>query len=92
MVADPDADKNLAIRKPTPRQMQILRLVGSGWTNARIARELRISRQTVKNHMTDVFNRVGVYDRVSLVILALKCGWVSLDELEIEVDEWRNCY
>ena len=66
-------------------------MVANGLTNQQIALELGISKQTVKNHMTDIFNRAGVFNRVSLVILAIRCGWIEFEDIDVYVDPWRDC-
>ena len=52
------------------RERDVLRLVGSGLPNKRIARELGISEKTVKAHLTSVFQRIGVTDRTQAALWA----------------------
>lgn len=54
----------------TPRELEVLRLVGQGLANKQIARRLGISERTVKAHLTSVFQRVGVTDRVQAALWA----------------------
>ena len=54
----------------TPRERQILQLVGQGLANKQIARRLDITERTVKSHMTRVFQRIGVTDRVQAALWA----------------------
>ena len=50
------------------RENQIARLVALGYSNKRISDELKISEQTVKNHLQSIFRTVGVTNRVELTI------------------------
>ncbi|MDQ4039255.1 MAG: response regulator transcription factor [Actinomycetota bacterium] len=54
----------------TPREVEVLRLVGQGLANKQIARRLGISERTVKAHLTSVFQSVGVTDRVQAALWA----------------------
>ncbi len=62
----------------TPRELDVVRLVGGGAKNADIARRLAISEETVKAHLTNVFGKLGVRDRVELALWALRSGIVAL--------------
>ena len=56
------------------RELEVLRLVGVGNSNAAIARKLFISEATVKTHLIHVFEKLGVSDRTRAVTLALELG------------------
>jgi DNA-binding NarL/FixJ family response regulator len=79
-VLDPQAGRVLledTRRRPhqvelTPREREILQLVGQGLANKQIARRLDITERTVKSHMTRVFQRIGVGDRVQAALWARK--------------------
>jgi DNA-binding NarL/FixJ family response regulator len=58
----------------SPRELDVLRLVAHGMPNKRIARELAISEKTVKAHLTNIFQRIGVFDRVQAAIWAQRQG------------------
>ncbi len=51
----------------TPRQLQVMRMVRAGLSNRQIARRLDVSEGTVHNHLTNVFERVGVQSRTAAV-------------------------
>ena len=55
----------------------MVRLVAAGLSNEEIARELFISPLTAKTHVTRAIAKVGVRDRVQLVILAYSSGLVG---------------
>jgi DNA-binding NarL/FixJ family response regulator len=58
----------------TEREQDVLRLLGAGHPNKRIAGELGISEQTVKTHLTSIFNRIGVTDRTNAALWAQRHG------------------
>jgi two-component system, NarL family, nitrate/nitrite response regulator NarL len=53
----------------TRRQQQLVPLIAQGLTNKEIASHLRISEQTVKNHIHDIMKRVGANDRLQVIDL-----------------------
>ena len=68
-----------AIAPLTHRELEILRGVRDGQTNAKIGQALGISPQTVKNHVTSILRKLAVNDRTQAVVLALRRGWLSID-------------
>jgi DNA-binding NarL/FixJ family response regulator len=58
----------------SPRELDVLRLVARGLPNKRIARELAISEKTVKGHLTNIFQRLGVDDRTQAALWAQRRG------------------
>ncbi|MBX3012770.1 MAG: response regulator transcription factor [Caldilineaceae bacterium] len=64
----------------SPREMEVLTLTTRGASNKEIASSLNISRQTVKNHMSSVLRKLGVEDRTQAAVLALRRGWVRMDD------------
>jgi DNA-binding NarL/FixJ family response regulator len=56
----------------TPREQEILQLIGSGSNNREIAASLFISERTVKNHVTNILSRLGLRDRTQAAIYAQK--------------------
>lgn len=61
------------------RELQITELVALGWGNGEIAHHLQISRQTVKNHMSNILRKTGGESRLDVAMIALGYGWISTD-------------
>ncbi|MFI6994878.1 response regulator [Nonomuraea wenchangensis] len=64
----------------TPRERDVLAALARGRSNAEIARDLRMGRETVKSHVSSVLAKLGVSDRTQAAIYALQQGLVPLDE------------
>lgn len=62
----------------TTREIDILRLVAQGDNNRSIAGKLHISDKTVKNHLTSIFQKLGVADRTQAAIYAVKSKIANL--------------
>ena len=62
----------------SPREMEILEFVTNGLSNKEIAGRLKISQQTVKNHMTSILKKLNVQDRTQAAVHALRHGWVRI--------------
>jgi DNA-binding NarL/FixJ family response regulator len=60
------------------RELEILDFVTNGMSNKEIAGQLRISQQTVKNHMTSILKKLNVQDRTQAAVTALRHGWVRI--------------
>ena len=58
----------------TPRELEVLRLVGRGLANGEIARELYISEVTVKAHLGHVLTKLGLRDRAAAIVYAFDTG------------------
>jgi DNA-binding NarL/FixJ family response regulator len=65
----------------TSREMETLILVAKGLVAKEIARTLDISEKTVRNHISNIYRKLGIYDRSQLVIYAMKKGLVDIQEV-----------
>ena len=81
----PGAAKTAESRKPrellSEREMEVLRLVTRGLSNQDVAEQLYLSLRTVQAHLSHIFNKLQVGSRTEAVVVALKEGWVTLDEV-----------
>ncbi|HMN31529.1 MAG TPA: response regulator transcription factor, partial [Caldilineaceae bacterium] len=78
--AAPDKEGGRELFAPlSAREMEILTYIIQGLSNKEIARGLKISQQTVKNHISNLLRKVGVEDRTQAAVLALRRGWVRLE-------------
>jgi DNA-binding NarL/FixJ family response regulator len=66
--------------RPSPREMDVLKLVAHGLTNKAIAAQLKISERTVQGHIASLFAKLGVNSRTEAVVRAAQLGWVNLNE------------
>ena len=73
----PSAALTLQLEELTPRELEVLTLVGSGLTNAQIAERLVLSPLTAKTHVSRVMVKLAAHDRAQLVIAAYEGGLVS---------------
>jgi DNA-binding NarL/FixJ family response regulator len=58
----------------TPREREVLMLIGRGFPNKLIARELGLSEKTVKTHVGHVLAKLGVTDRTQAAVAAVRAG------------------
>jgi DNA-binding NarL/FixJ family response regulator len=69
-----------AVEALSQRELDVLRLAAHGLTNKAIGQRLNISDRTVQGHLANIFDKLQVGSRTGAVILALKQGWVALDD------------
>ncbi|OZM83071.1 response regulator transcription factor [Pseudonocardia sp. MH-G8] len=66
-----------ALADLSDRELDVLRLIAGGFTNARISEELFLSTSTVKSHIQSVFGKLGIKNRTQAVIYAYEGGVVD---------------
>jgi DNA-binding NarL/FixJ family response regulator len=74
------SDRPEALRELSEREVEVLRHIGRGRSNAEIAQELVISLPTVKTHVRSVLRKLGARDRVQAVVLAYETGLLAPGE------------
>lgn len=71
---DPEAE---SITRLSEREREVVKLIGKGLKNKRISTELCISETTVRHHLTSIYSKLGVSDRLELLVYAHRYGLVS---------------
>jgi DNA-binding NarL/FixJ family response regulator len=64
------------LRELTPRELEVLTLIGRGMSNAELAEALTLSEATVKTHVGRIFGKLALRDRAQAVVLAYETGLV----------------
>lgn len=76
------SEKEIKFQKPlhllTKRECQVLQLIAEGKSNRAVAEALYISEKTVKNHVSNILQKMNVNDRTQAVVSAIRKGWVEV--------------
>lgn len=74
--------QQVEIRRPlhllTRRECEVLQLLADGKSNRGIGEAIFISEKTVKNHVSNILQKMNVNDRTQAVVVAIKNGWVEV--------------
>jgi DNA-binding NarL/FixJ family response regulator len=65
------------VERMTPRETEILTLVAQGMSNAEIAEYLVVTEQTIKTHVSRILTKLGLRDRVQIVVSAYESGVIT---------------
>ena len=71
--------EHLGEEELTPSEQSVLRMIVGGMSNKEIAFALDVSENTVKTHVKNIFEKIGVSDRTSAATVAIKRGLVRID-------------
>jgi DNA-binding NarL/FixJ family response regulator len=75
--APADEDAVARVEQLTPRELDVLRMMGRGASNTEIAEELFVSEATVKSHIGHIFTKLGLRDRAAAIVFAFDHGLVA---------------
>lgn len=73
----PVSGEDPAFASLSPREREILALIREGLGNAQIAERLSISEKTVRNHVSNLFDKLGVWTRAQAIVFAIDRGFKS---------------
>ena len=71
----PIAGEHAAFASLSPREREVLTLITEGLSNAQIAERLFISEKTVRNHVSNLFDKLGVWTRAQAIVFAIDRGF-----------------
>ena len=82
LVVDDEESTTKDLYSPlSSREVEILDYIARGNSNKEIAKSLKISDQTVKNHITSILKKLSVNDRTAAVVHALRHGWIKMHDV-----------
>src|SRR5215213_9528378 len=71
----------------TERELEVIRALAQGKSDRQIANSLGISEKTVRNHTSNIYRKLHIFDRTQAVIYALREGVIDVEELEYRSPE-----
>ncbi len=82
LLAFEEAEEEPSAPHLTERELEIITALAHGRANKQIARDLSISEKTVRNHISNIYKKLHVYDKLGAVLYAIREGLVDVDGLE----------
>ena len=67
----------------TERELEVIKALAQGKSNNEIARDLGISEKTVRNHASNIYRKLHIFDRTQAVIYAVRRGLVDIEQPEL---------
>jgi DNA-binding NarL/FixJ family response regulator len=75
-------DSRVAPPPLTERELEVIRALARGMSDRQIAHSLGISEKTVRNHTSNIYRKLHIFDRTQAVIYAVREGVIDVEELE----------
>lgn len=82
VASSPSSQNTTVAADLSPRELEVLRLLSQGHTNAEIAEQLYLTRGTVRNYVSAILAKLGVEDRPQAAVLAVRHGLVEEGGME----------
>lgn len=79
--------RHLAAPPLTERELEVIRALAQGMSDRQIAHSLGISEKTVRNHTSNIYRKLHIFDRTQAVIYAIREGVIDVEELEYRPPE-----
>ena len=76
-IADIEGEVSKRLARLTARELEVLGSLATGASTAEIASRLRISPKTLRNHISNTYHKLGIFDRAQAVIIAVREGLVQ---------------
>ena len=67
----------------TERELEVIKALAQGKSNKEIARDLGISEKTIRNHASNIYRKLHIFDRTQAVIYAVRRGLVDIEQPEL---------
>ena len=77
-----EAETEPSAPKLTARELEVMNALARGKANKQIARDLSISEKTVRNHISNIYNKLHIYDRTQAVLYAIREGLIEVEDAE----------
>jgi DNA-binding NarL/FixJ family response regulator len=84
LLAFEEADQEPSAPSLTYRELEVVKSLARGMGNKQIARDLHISEKTVRNHVSNIYKKLHVYDRTQAVLYAIREGLIDANGFEAE--------
>jgi DNA-binding NarL/FixJ family response regulator len=84
LLAFEEAEGETSTPRLTERELEIITSLARGRSNKQIAWDLSVSEKTVRNHISNIYKKLHVYDRTQAVLYAIREGLVDVENLEQE--------
>ena len=85
-----EGGKPKAEEQLSDREMEILKLAARGMSNKDIAKTLFLSIRTVKAHLSNIFNKMGVASRTEAIVKGVREGWLTLEDISDSDEESKD--